>query len=129
MAVIYHLFDEVRQTVFYVGRTVEEVARLENHIRQGVMSSRDWRLKDLWIQHLINIDEVPPALKIIETCSNEIQEVREMYWLHEALLAGYPVVNVSFKGIEANGMSVDDAKSLAKANRVTWARLNRNFPL
>lgn len=81
--IIYGLYDPRKKDLIrYVGKTTMSLKkRLQGHIDES-RNIKSPTYKKYWIQSLLK-ENIRPEIKIIEECSEEIWQEREIYWISQ----------------------------------------------
>jgi hypothetical protein len=90
---IYILKNPDTNEIRYVGQTNDIKRRLDRHI-QNSRNFKDKRHISNWIRSLSN----KPILEIVETCTYNIRNEREQYWINYYKSIGYDLCNHSKGG-------------------------------
>lgn len=76
---IYALICPIDSTIKYIGKTTDLTVRLQGHLNYAL--KRDHlQGKHKWLRDL-NSQNLKPIVKILEECTNENWQEREIYWI------------------------------------------------
>jgi len=89
---IYALLCPLDYKIKYVGKTTNLYSRYKAHVNEDSIHETNLRKRD-WISGLKKSGLVPFSV-ILETCSMEKSDEREMFWINQFMDAGFDLLNI-----------------------------------
>lgn len=92
---IYALRDPRDGKVFYVGKTIQLQVRFADHCRAGRREKNPMRRRMILE---LRKEGFKPILHILESCTDEKWQEREIFWIREYRRLGHPLCNSHIGG-------------------------------
>lgn len=110
---IYGLFDPEDNQIRYVGKADDLKERFNEHINDYKIY---YTRKTCWVVHLLHKNLVP-SMRILEVCSKEGWQEREIYWIKFYKEQGIDLLNGTSGGDGACNMSQEVRDKIGEAHR------------
>jgi phage FluMu gp28-like protein len=109
---IYVLIDPRDNRIRYVGKANNTDVRLRNHVKEARKGKTDHKAH--WLRQVLN-DGFYPILEIVEVCSIDNWQDREIYWIEQMKRRGYYLTNEKDGGYGCNPSIESRARMSASA--------------
>lgn len=112
---IYVLIDPRDNRIRYVGKANNVEVRLRNHVKEARQGKTDHKAN--WLRQVLK-DGYYPILEIVEVCSINEWQYREIFWIEEMKRRGNYLTNEKEGGFGCNpSIETRERMSIAAKNR------------
>lgn len=110
---IYCLKDPNTDVIRYIGKTANPESRYNSHLGKRELSRFSYKTN--WIKSLLKNNQFP-YMEILEECSPETVDSREVYWIQFCKLNGIPLTNMTNGGEGGNTLVLEDTRKRHSTN-------------